>query len=102
MDNQRYLLIEQYLCPECAGSGWITNLIWQRYWEEHPDGGLTDEEDDAWFREQGYTQRASEIPEELLCSECDGIGSIRREVELRKVLQTLELLPRPLADLIEE
>ena len=85
----RYLLIEEFTCPECDGSGWVQHPAWEQYWAENgpPPGLPTREADDAWFRQQGYED--SNVPEEIPCIECEGAGSIRRESELREALQAL-------------
>ena len=89
---RRYLLIEEFTCQECHGSGWVQHPLWARYWEANPGGGLTVEEDQTWFREQGEYTPPHLIPEEEPCVECEGAGKIRREVDLVTALVAIGLL----------
>ena len=88
-----FYVIEEFECPECNGQGVVTHPAWELYHKEHSYMGILDADghpdatlDVAWFQEQGYDYPPDE---EVPCSECDGEGTIRREVELATALDAL-------------
>ena len=94
-----FYVTEETECPACGGQGVVTHPAWELYYREHGDLGILNGDglpdmalDVAWFREQGYDYPPDE---EVPCGECDGEGTIRREVELVAALDTLAKKSKP-------
>lgn len=65
-------------CPECDGSGIVSNPLWGKFWLEYPDnfrGAAWTEEakrwEDEWWSSHGYSKPP---PEEEECGCCSGTG----------------------------
>ena len=91
-EKKRFFVIEEAECTECQGSGWVMHPVWERYRHEHPGCSTPDEtwfnEDEAWFHERGFYCFPPDV--EIMCCECEGGGTVRREVDLVDALGYLE------------
>jgi len=93
----KYLVRKIETCPECNGDGHIANKDWQRinrenveWMEAHGIKPPSDEAIDDWNRR--IRQRwpyGDPPPEEELCGECEGTGTIETEVDLLDALDEL-------------
>lgn len=85
--DRRIVVTEEVTCPECDGRGVHQHPAWREYWEVHAGKETTPEQDVEWFRASGWcpdARRYSDLPpEEELCGECEGRGTIRREVKIK-------------------
>ena len=111
-----YLVIHKYTCPTCGGDGRLYNDCWEEanaaydrakaeVAERLAISEITDEDaryrarqeagDAGWaamcdyWRNAGYHLESRWPPEEHPCSECDGEGIIREEVELADALKAV-------------
>lgn len=78
-------------CDNCDGQGLITNSLWQEFYahdeafsKENNGTMLTPEQCDEWFRAKGYYTLP---PEELPCSDCEGMGTIESWMDVKTVLE---------------
>jgi len=74
-------------CPVCGGSGAVEHPAWTQYWDDNGGKSLpTPQDDERWFREQGYDETPDEI---ISCDECDGRGVLVSRVPLAEALADL-------------
>jgi len=87
---KRYLVVEESVCPECEGTGYITNPCWSAYVQHvvaaGPGGNR--KHPDEFAREECGEEKMP--PEEAVCLRCRGHGLIYREVPLEEALKALK------------
>ncbi len=83
-----FLVMRKDTCPTCEGHGAVANAPWDQYWEEVSTGLVEDGEDcmRRWFSDRGY---AMPPPEELDCSDCEGLGVVISATPLQEALRLL-------------
>lgn len=83
--TKRFYVTMEADCSECKGQGATIHPRWEQLYEELDPYDSLNSFDAVvdWFRQQGFEDPPDE---EIPCYECDGSGTIRREVELREAL----------------
>lgn len=84
----RYYLIWERVCRTCDGTGYGTDPFWRDFYayaKENPGA-----DPDEYAREHAGLYKAP--PEEVPCPECDGAGTVRIEVDLRRALDSLGVI----------
>lgn len=71
--NAEYLLTKRQVCPKCKGEQYVCHPAWQEYWKDPAN------------------QEQPTMPEEIPCPECDGVGYIESQIDLREALKELEV-----------
>jgi hypothetical protein len=88
-------------CPDCDGSGWGHNPLWQQFLKENKNPwGMSEQEMLDWFNEHAFNgqhyYKWSDLPSETeTCWYCEGEGVVHGQVNLEEALEVLGVLDGP-------
>ena len=83
----KYYILKESVCPTCNGEGAVINKLWQQFWADHADAkAVSGQEMMRWFDEHNE----GIIPdEEDDCPDCVGARTIECYVDLKEALQAI-------------
>jgi len=107
MMKTEYMVIRVRPCPECDGTGYLINPLWQQfhaYYDALSEGkalskGQTTEKTYTQYFEEFFQNKLGIYPddipdEEETCWNCNESGTIRDTVDLLDALSCVGILPK--------